>query len=209
MFNSFMVETENKNNKVAERPDSPTERGYLPLQILSDRYGYAKDYIGWLSRTGRIQAVRYGKYGQWYASQESLKKYQLSLISSRRGFSRQDEASNKNGNVFRSGISVDSKNSPERESVSCDPVVSGSKPADSFSLEQLLAKTPNVLLLSPQTDSFTAGENVVLCKNEGSLSAELIEPERINPMSVRVNAILTLTIVLGGILFFVNFFLIK
>src|SRR3989344_3352690 len=40
----------------------------------------AKDYLGWLSRTGRIEAVRHGKHGKWHASEESLKKYQLSLI---------------------------------------------------------------------------------------------------------------------------------
>src|SRR3989344_2692443 len=55
--------------------------GYFSLIVLSEKYGYAKDYIGWLSRTGRIEAVRHGKYGQWYASESSLKNYITSLAS--------------------------------------------------------------------------------------------------------------------------------
>src|SRR3989338_11573440 len=55
--------------------------GYFSLIVLSEKYGYAKDYIGWLSRTGRIEAIRYGKYGQWYAFENSLKEYVSSLAS--------------------------------------------------------------------------------------------------------------------------------
>src|SRR3989344_5255502 len=55
--------------------------GYFSLIVLSEKYGYAKDYIGWLSRTGRIEAIRYGKYGQWHASENSKKDYISSLAS--------------------------------------------------------------------------------------------------------------------------------
>jgi len=58
--------------------------GYFSLNALSEKYGYAKDYIGWLSRTGRIEAVRYGKYGQWYGNDESLRNYVKSFLLSLR-----------------------------------------------------------------------------------------------------------------------------
>src|SRR3989338_5522315 len=60
-------------------PDSPVRDGFFPLHILEKRHGYARDYIGWLARTGRVQAVRYGKYGRWYVSDVSLKNYRKSL----------------------------------------------------------------------------------------------------------------------------------
>src|SRR3989344_502414 len=147
LFALFMTEKESNKNLVLPTGDevisseenSPTGEVYFPLQILSDKYGYAKDHLGWLSRTGRIEAVRHGKYGKWHASEESLKKYQLSLI----------------------------------------PVISGSKP------ETL-----------PKKFSFSSKKIPEFSKG----------PERKNP-SKRVNAILTLSsIVLGGILFFLNIY---
>src|SRR3989344_8135087 len=90
LFALFMTEKESNKNLILPTGDevisseenSPTGEGYFPLQILSEKYGYAKDHLGWLSRTGRIEAIRHGKYGKWHASEESLKKYQLSLIPS-------------------------------------------------------------------------------------------------------------------------------
>ena len=76
-----MTSTKRNKNIFNENPDSPLKEGFFPLQILEQRYGYAKDYIGWLARTGRVQAVRYGKYGQWYVSEVSLKNYRNSLTS--------------------------------------------------------------------------------------------------------------------------------
>ena len=67
LFALFMTEELIQKNLLISN-GSPVERGYLPLQILSGKCGYAKDYLGWLSRTGRIEAIRHGKYGQWYAS---------------------------------------------------------------------------------------------------------------------------------------------
>src|SRR3989338_9410411 len=68
-------------------------RGYFSLIVLAEKHGYAKDYIGWLSRTGKIKAVRYGKYGQWHASEISLKKYTASLASNnQKRYSAQSKA---------------------------------------------------------------------------------------------------------------------
>jgi len=175
----------------------------LPLTNLSEKYGYAKDYLGWLSRTGRIEAVRHGKYGQWYASEESLKKYQLSLIP----FSNSKTIPS----VESQPVVSESIPNEAARARSVPLLRTGSKPETSLSVPPLPAETtpvsishepetiiaPNVLLLPSQDNSFTAKENIVLCKNDGSYSAE--GPERIN-------AILTLSIVLGGILFFTQFF---
>src|SRR3989344_4365975 len=77
LFALFMTE---KDNNLLNLTESLIERGYLPIKNLSQKYGYAKDYLGQLSRTGRIDAVRHGKYGQWYVLEKSLKEYQLSLV---------------------------------------------------------------------------------------------------------------------------------
>src|SRR3989344_5505597 len=200
LFALFMTEKESNKNLVLPTGDevisseenSPTGEVYFPLQILSDKYGYAKDHLGWLSRRGGIKSVGKGKYGKWHASEESLKKYQLSLI----------------------------------------PVISGSKPETlpkkfSFSTKKASVKVgheleksivPPVLLLPSQPTSSIAKDTIALFKNDGSYSAdsELVSWEKIpefskglerkNP-SKRVNAILTLSsIVLGGILFFLNIY---
>ena len=75
------LEKEIKIDRV-DSQSSPEQDGFFPLQVLSEKYGYAKDYIGWLARTSRIQAIRYGKYGQWYASEVSLNEYRQSLTIS-------------------------------------------------------------------------------------------------------------------------------
>jgi len=74
------MSSRNRNKSILDtNPDSPARKGFFPLHILEERYGYAKDYIGWLARTGRVEAVRYGKYGQWYVSDVSLKNYRKAL----------------------------------------------------------------------------------------------------------------------------------
>ena len=56
----------------SEKPilnDDPVNKGYFQANDLAERYGYAKDYIGWLARTGRVQAIRYGKlYGSFLST---------------------------------------------------------------------------------------------------------------------------------------------
>ena len=81
------VKTLKKNKLIRKIKPGKADRtlalpeGYSSLLVLSEKYGYAKDYIGWLSRTGRIKAIRSGKYGQWYASAKSLKTYISSLVT--------------------------------------------------------------------------------------------------------------------------------
>ncbi|MDO8659414.1 MAG: hypothetical protein Q7K54_02320, partial [Candidatus Parcubacteria bacterium] len=138
-----MTEKKSKQIKSIVLEDSPIERGYLPLQILSDQYGYAKDYLGWLSRTGRIEAVRHGKYGQWYALEESLKKYQLSLIPG-------------------SKPEISHKMSP----------LPAEKTSGSIGHESETATVPPVLLLPSQVNPSIAEDAIVLFKNDGSYSAD-------------------------------------
>src|SRR3989344_8661306 len=59
---------------------SPENKGYFPINDLAEKYGYAKDHIGWLARTGRVQAIRYGSHGRWYANEKSLLNYRQSLV---------------------------------------------------------------------------------------------------------------------------------
>lgn len=47
---------------------------YRPLFELADRYGYAKDYLGSLARSGRISAIK-SSNGQWYARESSVRSY--------------------------------------------------------------------------------------------------------------------------------------
>jgi len=186
LFARFMTKNELKENIVLK--DSPIERGYLSLKVLSEKYGYAKDYLGQLSRSGRIEAVRYGKYGQWYATEISVKKYQLSLSQS-----------------------AVSESKPEI--LPWEVPLPAEIISNSYEPKTIIA--PNVL-------------SAVLFKNDGSYSADpgLISQENSPRFSVlgvdslrsetselgnsvvpeRINAILTLSIVLGGILFFTNIY---
>src|SRR3989338_11517848 len=76
LFSWMSEDILNKRNKLSE--EQIIEEGYRPLCFLSDKYGYAKDHIGRLARTGRIQAIRYGNRGQWYAKEEEVRDYQIS-----------------------------------------------------------------------------------------------------------------------------------
>src|SRR3989344_3478586 len=67
------------NKKITVSHEYLLSRGCFPASDLAEKYGYAKDHVGWLARTGRIQAIRYGKHGKWYASDKSLVEYQSSL----------------------------------------------------------------------------------------------------------------------------------
>src|SRR3989344_1279098 len=161
-YGQWYVLEESLKKYQALKPSSKIDAGYFPLHDLADKYGYAKDHLGWLSRTGRIEAVRHGKYGQWYASEGSLKKYQISLIPSSEG---------------RSISVVESKVVPESKSetiLTATPLPVETPP---IRIEQLRVKTPttgmsSVLSLSPQDNSLTAEKNIVLCKNDGSYSAD-------------------------------------
>src|SRR3989344_8328100 len=71
----------NKNKK--SNPDFLTKSGYIPLRILAEKYGYAKDHIGRLARTGRIQAVRCGNRGEWYALEASVVNHKKEISEER------------------------------------------------------------------------------------------------------------------------------
>src|SRR3989344_6006303 len=182
----FMTENKSKINIVLSASgegDSPIKRGYLPLKGLSEKYGYAKDYLGQLSRSGRIEAVRHGKYGQWYASEESLKNYQLSLTV-----------------VPLSSEKISSNYELELQT---PPILSPSEQQNRES--SILKLNKNLVKIGTPVPS------IVLFKNDGSYSAdpEFVSQEKNSEFSVvpeRINAILTLSIVLGGILFFTNIY---
>src|SRR3989344_3838008 len=72
----FKAMQEVSNKKITVSHEYLLSRGCFPVSDLAEKYGYAKDHIGWLARTGRIQAVRYGKHGKWYANEKSLIDYQ-------------------------------------------------------------------------------------------------------------------------------------
>ncbi len=72
--------------------NDPGFGGYFLINNLAEKYGYAKDHVGWLARTGRIEAVRCGKYGRWYARESSLLDYRKSLTEKSRSFSTKSPA---------------------------------------------------------------------------------------------------------------------
>ena len=55
-------------------PYSPSD--YRPLLELAQRYGYAKDHLGLLARTGKIDAKK-SATGQWFASESSVRGYHV------------------------------------------------------------------------------------------------------------------------------------
>ena len=58
-----------------EQPDDP----YRPLAELSGPSGYSTDYLGWLVRSGRLEAVK--RAGRWYANPEAVERYRLEVDS--------------------------------------------------------------------------------------------------------------------------------
>src|SRR3989344_9399431 len=167
LFALFMTEKESNKNLilatgdkvVSSEENSPTGEGYFPLQTLSEKYGYAKDHLGWLSRTGRIEAVRHGKYGKWHASEESLKKYQLSLIPVISGSKPETLPKKFSFSTKKASVKV------------------------GHELEKSIV--PPVLLLPSQPTSSIAKDTIALFKNDGSYSAdsELVSWEKIPEFS--------------------------
>ncbi|HZS75236.1 MAG TPA: Fic family protein [Ktedonobacteraceae bacterium] len=47
--------------------------GYQPLRELVDASGYSLEYISWLARNGRIDAVK--RNGRWYSTPEAIEQY--------------------------------------------------------------------------------------------------------------------------------------
>src|SRR3989344_8402503 len=242
------VKTLKKNKLIRKRKSGKADRtlalpeGYSSLLVLSEKYGYAKDYIGWLSRTGRIKAIRSGKYGQWYASAKSLKTYISSLVTANEqrysaqrssmstkaiaelAVSRTDIASldkdedhsaprvhsSTSSIILVDGPATDSRIISSNEDKDKFTSTEGFKPPGSVtrqtpSIDPLVSAKPSVgdeskvpapyIVLSEDNSSSSARENFT---NKSSLSAE-------KQLAKRINAALTASMLLGGILIFVFF----
>ena len=46
---------------------------YQPLAALAEPSGYSVDYLGWLARQGRIEAVKRGV--RWYSTLDAIRRY--------------------------------------------------------------------------------------------------------------------------------------
>jgi Fic family protein len=57
----------------------PDEK-YQPLSALAELSGYSVDYLGWLVRQGRIEAIKRGR--RWYSTLEAIQKYKDEVASS-------------------------------------------------------------------------------------------------------------------------------
>src|SRR3989344_179570 len=191
-------------------------KGYFSLLVLSEKYGYAKDYIGWLSRTGRIEAVRHGKYGQWHASEESLKDYISSLASaSEKRYSTRSTILSSITHEPVAELAVSGLPTDERGSVSSFPRTgeASTNPAE-FSAPRVITAEPKTQPELPKREKNSSGTPVLFpavpSNNEGkssnagetfeesSLSAERAEKR----LAKRINAALAFSIALGGILIF-------
>ncbi len=53
------------------------EDAYQPLSALAAPSGYSVDYLGWLVRRGRIEAVKRG--GRWHSTPEAIGRYKLEV----------------------------------------------------------------------------------------------------------------------------------
>lgn len=56
-------------------PDDP----YQPLSALAQPSGYAVDYLGWLARRGRIEAVKRG--ARWYSTLDAIRRYRAEVAT--------------------------------------------------------------------------------------------------------------------------------
>ena len=53
---------------------------YQPLAALAQPSGYSVDYLGWLVRQGRIEAVK--RRGRWYSTLEAIQRYKAEVEAS-------------------------------------------------------------------------------------------------------------------------------
>lgn len=155
------------SSKTKFLPNRVLPKGYFTLIVLAKKHGYAKDYIGWLSRTGRIKAIRYGKYGQWYASEISLSNYTASLASNnQQRYSAQSKALQL---ARQKGLS------PVSSKVFADLVISGPKIIDGKTVSSKLSSEkalPVLLAKKPEQTNYANYASV-------SKPAESPEPQAI------------------------------
>jgi len=55
------------------------EDAYQPLSALAAPSGYSVDYLGWLVRRGRIEAVKRG--GHWHSTPEAIARYKAEVTA--------------------------------------------------------------------------------------------------------------------------------
>jgi len=167
---------------------SPVEDGYLSLDILSEKYGYAKDHIGRLARTGRIQAIRYGNRGQWYAKEEEVRDYQ---ISKEKRFSQESsgpevsvsENNLATGVVVKNFVPMQALEQPRQEvGIVLSALRKDSKPED---------------LMEEYSGLESSSEYSVLSNDQSSLSAK-----KEKTVTKRINAVLASSVMLAGVLIF-------
>ena len=72
-----------QNQNGAPTPERLLKDGFLPLVALAEKHGYARDHIGRLARTGRVQATRFGNSGDWYVNEASLDNYRREMSERR------------------------------------------------------------------------------------------------------------------------------
>ena len=196
--------------------------GCFSLLVLSEKYGYAKDYIGWLSRTGRIEAVRYGKYGQWYGNDESLKNYISELASAseqrysaQKSLLRQERLSYLNPPVVAElAVSVPALSSSTEEDknkgqsipagivkmelkTEVDEMILSEPKVDQTPLvsQPTELSEPFVMTTEPKPQQVVPNVPPVVPLYESSLSAE-------KKLAKRINAVLASSVMLAGVLIF-------
>lgn len=58
---------------------APPADSYQPLAELARSSGYSVDYLGWLIRQGRLEAVKRGS--RWYSTLEAIQRYKASVAA--------------------------------------------------------------------------------------------------------------------------------
>lgn len=53
------------------------DESYQPLSALAGSSGYSVDYLGWLVRQGRIEAVK--RRGRWYSTTDAIERYKAEV----------------------------------------------------------------------------------------------------------------------------------
>ena len=51
----------------------PEEEDYLPLSDLAREFGYDPEYLSWLARYSRLEALKRGR--RWYARRQAVERY--------------------------------------------------------------------------------------------------------------------------------------
>ncbi len=66
---------------------TPEEEDYLPLSDLARAFGYDPEYLSWLARYSRLEAVKRGR--RWYARRRAVEQYRVETQQQSSGKTRQ------------------------------------------------------------------------------------------------------------------------